>query len=234
MYAILGNYGNTCCQWRSLALYLSKNGRDWVRPTLNQVEFPCGSGNKLNNIVHIGPGGPFKFGDKYYLYYESFKPCSETGRLRESSNGVTGWVDSSVTLESIFLSSHFQDGTIKVIKSPLDGVTRLYTRAWLKQLAPNEEIYPAYNPTTYLPDIGRAAVWVPIANFPAVSSWPPAGWSNYEVDNGHGKPDFHPATINGVANANAIALPAESSSGKYTGWDPYAHAVTEMSAEVDD
>lgn len=227
IYAILGNMGGNCCQWRSLALYLTNDGRNLIRPVLNQVEYPCGSGNKANNIVHLGPGLPYKFNGKYYLGYSSFSPCNEPLSYLESADGVTNWTPSTASVESTFDSTHFQDGPHKIIQSPVDGVKRLYTRGWLGMRSPLVEIDPVGA------DVGRTAIWVPVPSFPANSPWPPAGWSNYEFDNGHGTPDFHNATINGTPDANVVQFPLEWNGVGATGWDVYTHAVTEMSGEVD-
>lgn len=226
LYAVLGNYLNTCCHYRSLAMYVSNDGVSWVRPNLGLVEYPCGSGNKANNIVKLSGGLPFKWNGRYYVYYDSYG-CGETDVWMSSANGVTNWVQEPSLMSATKMDTHYQDGAVKLITSPVDGQKRWYTRGWLDTVNPNIEIDP---PTG---DVGRTAVWIPLPNFPNSSPWPPAGWSRYEVNNGHGKPDLHNADFGGVIDANSIQLPLDWNGVGAVGNDVYVHAVTEFSTEVD-
>lgn len=209
LYLILGNYLNTCCQYRSLALYLTNDGQNFVRPVLNQVEYPCGSGNKANNIVHLGGGLPFKIDGMYYMSYFSYSPCNEPNQYLSSVNGVTGWVPG--LSEAIdFSNILYLDGTHKIYHAPDNGEKLLATRGWY---AAGE--YPAPPPNV---DFGRCALWLPVSNFPLMSAWPPpAGWSNYQSNTRNwSKPQAHPATINGQNWANIIMDAVSADTDIYT------------------
>lgn len=226
MYVILGNYLNTCCHYRSLALYLSHDGETWIRPVLNQVEYPCGSGDKANNIVKMGGGLPFKWGGKYYAYYESFG-CNEPAVFMSSVDGVSNWVAEPGLMSALFLDTHFQDGALTVITDPTTGLTTEYVRGWLDLIPPGMEIDPQGA------DVGRTALWEPLPNFPNTSPWPPAGWTNFEVNNGHGKPDFHNAALGAQQDLNVIQFPLDWNSSGATGRDVYTHSVIYAPLDID-
>ena len=220
LYALLGPYAGTCCHYRAVALYLTNDGQNFVRPILNQVEFPCGSGDKLNNIVHLGPGLPFKVNGTYYMSYSSYGPCNEPNQYLSSPDGVTNWAPG--LSESIdFSDILYLDGTHKVYRAPDNGQLLLATRGWY---AAGEYVSPPPNV-----DFGRFAAWLPVPNFPANSPWPPAGWTNYEANTRNWpKPQAHPATINGIDWANVIM-----DSPNFSTIDIYTTSAFNLNDELD-
>lgn len=232
LYAILGNMLGTCCHYRSLALYLSNDGVSWIRPSLGQVEFPCGSGNKANNIVKYSGGLPFKWQGNYYAFYNSYG-CGESDRWEVSADGVTNWQPAPGVMSALFMDTHYQDGAITVKTSPVDFRTREYTRGWLRLKNPGSEISPPYV-SGNTPDIGRTAVWEYVDNFPNSTSLPLDGsWTYWEVQNGHGKPDLHNASKPGQVDVNAVQFPAVWDSQGAVEYDVYTQAVSLMSEEID-
>lgn len=219
LYAVLGNYLGTCCQYRSLALYLTNDGQNFIRPDLGLIEFPCGSGNTHNNIVHLGGGLPFKLDDGYYMQYFSYAPCNEPNQYLHSADGVTNW-QAGIPESADFSERLYLDGTHKVFYAP-DGEKILATRGWYKK---SEVVTPPSGV-----DFGRFAVWLPVPNFPNASPYPPAGWTDYEANTRNWpKPQAHPATINGQQWANVIM-----DSPDFSVTDIYTTSAFNLHKEVD-